>query len=171
MAMQQAATGPAILFEALIVPHRSLSSRGVWLLGIALSGLGGLIGLRFWLIGAWPVIAFSVTEIGILLLLLYVNVHRARASERVLLGEQIVRIERMDPSGMCRSAELPSGWLTVVLEEHPGRTSRLLLNTREASEEIGRALGETEKRDLADAMRAALRQARNPSFDNPQLRA
>ena len=47
---------------------------------------------------------------------------------------------------------------------------RLLLATRGVQEEVGRALGEEEKRDLARALRAALHRSRNPVFDNPQLR-
>jgi hypothetical protein len=38
------------------------------------------------------------------------------------------------------------------------------------SEEIARALGEAEKRDLAACLTRALHRTRNPVFDNPQLR-
>ena len=65
---------------------------------------------------------------------------------------------------------LPSAWLNVVMEEAPGRIPRLLLSVRQQREEIGKVLGETAKRDLARALRDALHKARNPSFDNPQLR-
>jgi hypothetical protein len=40
---------------------------------------------------------------------------------------------------------------------------------RDFSEEVGRCLGEAEKRDLAAALDAALHRWRNPRFDNPQL--
>ncbi|MBN8903168.1 MAG: hypothetical protein J0H57_19230 [Rhodospirillales bacterium] len=51
-----------------------------------------------------------------------------------------------------------------------GGVPRLLLRTRGRVEEIGAALGETEKRDLAAAFTEALHRLRNPVFDNPQLR-
>ena len=41
-----------ILFEALIVPHRSLSAAGRRWLMLAMAGLCGLVGLRFWFLGA-----------------------------------------------------------------------------------------------------------------------
>ncbi|MBN8908064.1 MAG: DUF2244 domain-containing protein, partial [Rhodospirillales bacterium] len=61
-------------FEALIVPHRSLSARGMRLLALSLVGLSGLVALRFWLLGAWPVALISGPEIGLALFLLHLNV-------------------------------------------------------------------------------------------------
>jgi uncharacterized membrane protein len=65
---------------------------------------------------------------------------------------------------------LPSGWLSVSLQERDGRVPRLVLSGHGVSEEIGRALGDAEKRDLAGCLTNALHRARNPVFDNPQLR-
>ncbi len=157
-------------FEALIVPHRSLSRRGVRLLSVALVGLTGLIALRFWFLGAWPVMAISGPEIALALFLLYLNARRARASELVLLHDGTLRITRTDTAGVRQHVTLPTAWLNVTLEEAPGRIPRLLLRNRAICEEIGRTLGEAEKRDLASALGAALHDARNPRFDNPQLR-
>jgi len=57
----------------------------------------------------------------------------------------------------------------VALEEIPGRAPRLVLVARGVQEEIGAALGETERRDLAQALQEALYRARNPRFNNFQL--
>lgn len=152
------------------MPHRSLSRRGMRLLSIALVGLTGLIALRFWFLGAWPVMAISGPEIALALFLLHVNTRRGRASELVLLQDATLCITRTDAAGARRQVTLPTAWLTVTLEEAPGRIPRLLLRNRTIYEEIGRALGEAEKRDLAGALRTALHNVRNPRFDNPQLR-
>lgn len=160
----------ALLFEAVIVPHRSLTPRG---LRILLTGIGGALGftaLRFWLIGAWPIVGFSVVEVGLIMWLIRLNVLQARGSELVLLSERSLRIIRTDPNGNREERLLPSAWLNVTLEESPGRIPRLLLGVRQQREEIGKVLGETAKRDLAKALGEALHRARNPSFDNPQLR-
>lgn len=159
------------LFEALIIPHRSLSPRGLRILIAVICLLSGLIMLRFWLIGAWPVAGFSVAEIGIAIFLLRLNADRARTSELVLLSEDTLRIVRTGRAGRRDERVLPVGWLNVVLEEHPGRVPKLLLVARGLSEEIAATLGEVEKRDLWSALREALHLARNPRFDNPQLRA
>ena len=46
----------------------------------------------------------------------------------------------------------------------------LLLVARDTREEIGASLGEPQKRELAQALAAALHRLRQPCFDNPQLR-
>ncbi|MBN8926014.1 MAG: hypothetical protein BGO51_10755 [Rhodospirillales bacterium 69-11] len=157
-------------FEALIVPHRSLSRRGTRILALAVAGFSAIIALRFWLLGAWPVALISGPEVGLALFLLHLNVRRARASELVLLQADGVRITRTSPSGRRQERRLPAAWLSVELDEAGGGVPRLLLRTRGRVEEIGAALGETEKRDLAAAFTEALHRLRNPVFDNPQLR-
>ena len=99
----------ATVFEAVIVPYRSLSPRGLRILIAVICLLCGLTVLRFWFIGAWPVAAFSVVEIGLAIFLLRLNASRARASELVLLSEDTLRIVRTDRTGKrqerrCRSA-------------------------------------------------------------------
>jgi uncharacterized membrane protein len=159
----------ATLFEAVIVPHRSLSSRGLRRLIGIICLLCGLTAFRFWLIGAWPVVVFSVLEVGLAVLLLLVNARQARSSELIVLTDQTLRVVRTTVGGRREQRELSPGWLNVALEETPGRAPRLVLVARGVREEIGTALGETERRDLARALRAALHDARNPRFYNPQL--
>lgn len=141
-----------------------------WVIG-ALAGLALVIGLRFWMLGAWPVLPFGVLEVGLVVVMLRANARQARGSELILLSESELRIVRTEPSGQRREKALPSDWLTVWLEEKDGRVPRLLLSRYGVSEEIARALGEAEKRDLAACLARALHRARHPVFDNPQLRA
>jgi uncharacterized membrane protein len=158
------------LFEALIVPHRSLTKRGLWWVIGSLSGLALLIGVRFWMLGAWPVLPFGILEVGLVLMMLRVNSRQARGSELILLTGNELRIVRTEPSGQRRVKVLPSAWLSVSLQERDGRVPRLLLSRYGMSEEIATALGEAEKRDLGACLTRALYRARNPVFDNPQLR-
>jgi uncharacterized membrane protein len=159
----------ATLFEAMIVPHRSLSPRGLRRLIGLICVLCGLTAVRFWLIGAWPVVVFSVAEVGLAVLLLRINARQVRASELILLTDRTLRVVRTTAAGRRAERELSPGWLNVTLEETPGRVPRLLLVARGVREEIGAALGETERRDLARALQEALHRARNPRFHNPQL--
>ncbi len=122
------------------------------------------------MLGAWPVLPFGVIEVGLVVVMLRVNSRQARGSELILLSETELRIVRTEPSGQRREKVLPSGWLSVWLEERDGRVPRLMLSRYGMSEEIARALGEVEKRDLAACLTRALHRARNPVFDNPQLR-
>lgn len=162
-------SGGTILFEALIVPHRSLSAAGRRWLMLALVGLCGLVALRFWLLGAWPIIPFCGLEAAGVLFLMYLNGRRARASELVMLSADRLRVVRTTPSGKRSEVTLSSAWLNVTLEEAAGRVPRLLLGLRTRQVEVGAALGEAEKRELAAALEVALYQARNPRFDHQHL--
>lgn len=138
---------------------------------MSVSGLALLVSIRFWMLGAWPVLPFSVVEVGLVLLMLHLNTREARASEFVLLTETELRIVRTEVSGRRREVVLPTGWLSVSLRERDGRVPRLVLSRPGWTEEIGLVLGEAEKRDLAACLTRALYRVRNPVFDNPQLRA
>lgn len=160
-----------LIFEALIVPHRSLTKTGLRWVVTSLAAIAAIVSIRFWMLGAWVVAPFAVAEVGLVLLMLFLNNRQARASELVMLSETEVRIVRTSPSGARREVTIPSGWLSVALEERDGRVPRLTLRHRGVDEEIAAVLGEDAKRDLAAALSGALRRARNPVFDNPQLRA
>jgi uncharacterized membrane protein len=159
-----------VLFEAVIVPHRSLSPRGQWVVTGVIATACMLTGLRFWLLGAWPVVGFIAVELGLAGGLLRLHARAARQSELLVLSSGMLRVVRTDANGRRSERQLRTAWLSVELEEREGRVPALLLCTRARLEEIATTLGEMEKRDLAEALRAALHSARNPSFDNPQLR-
>jgi uncharacterized membrane protein len=158
------------LFEAVIVPHRSLSRRGTLILVGAMCSLGLAVTVVFTLLGAWPVAGFDVIDVALAVLLLRINGRARRASETLTLTDRALHVVRRDPDGRQTRRSLPPGWLNAVLEERQGRVPALWLVARNAREEVAAALGETEKRDLAASLRAALHRSRNPVFDNPQLR-
>jgi len=158
------------VFEAHIVPHSSLTRNGWrWLVGL-LFGACALTGLRFWVIGAWPVAVFALLEVGLFLVLFRVHGRAMRRSELILLTPSTLTVRREMPGGRQTVRRFQPTWLNVVLQERTGRVPALLLSTRGVREEIAAALGETEKRDLAAALEDALHTLRNPRFDNPQLR-
>jgi uncharacterized membrane protein len=159
-----------MLFQAMIVPHRSLSRRGLVTLVAVIAGLSAAITTAFWWFGAWPVAGFSGPEVLLALVLLRRNARGARASEMLLLDGEALRIVRTDARGRREERRLPAAWLGVVLEDVPSRVPRLLLAARGVREEVGRALGEEAKRDLARALGDALHGMRHPVFDNAQLR-
>lgn len=161
---------PTVEFEAVIIPHRSLSREGLqWLVGF-ICLLSTSISIGLWFIGAWPVIGFNGAEITLAVLLLRRNARASRASEMLLLSDEGLRIVRTDMGGRRVERRLRAAWLRAELEERPGRAPALWLADRGGRMEVGAELGEAEKRDLAAALTRALHQHRNPTFDNPQLR-
>jgi uncharacterized membrane protein len=159
-----------VMFEALIVPHRSLSRRGRALVLLALGAVCCVnVGVSI-VTRAWPVGGFAGAELLLAAYLLRRNARDARASELVLLSEQSLRIIRTDAKGARQEQTLSPFWLTMHLQDRPGRVPTLLLTAQGRHEEVGRSLGEAEKRDLARALSDALHRWRNPVFDNTQLR-
>jgi len=159
----------APVFQALITPYRSLTRNGVTTLLVVLSLFAGLIVLRFWLLGAWPVVLFSVLEIPLVAFLLWLNFRRGRAREMILIDQQSVQVTRTDWRGRRSRFALPVAWLRVDHDTQRG-ASRILLRSRGKTREVGGFLHEPERESLYKALVEALFALRNPRFDNPQLR-
>jgi len=170
MTSHQPLADETILFEAAILPHRSLTPRGRQMLIGGICMLLLLTGTRFSLIGAWPVAGFIIIELGLAAFLLWHHQRSARRVELLLLSPDAIRIVRTDPDGRKRGMRLSTGWLVVELEERPGRVPGLLLCAPGHRLEVATDLGDEAKRDLAQALREAVLNVRNPRFDNPQLR-
>ncbi len=156
-------------FEAIITPHRSLGPAGLRRLIAFILLLSGIVSTGLWFAGAWPVIGFNGAEIALAVAMLRRNARAQRTSERLLLSAAGLRILRVDARGRVSDRVLDGAWLNAVLQERPGRTPALLLVERGHQFEVGRDLGDAEKRDLASALRDALHRHRNPVFHNPQL--
>ncbi len=160
----------ATLFEAVIVPHRSLSARHLRRLLIVICTMCGTSAGMFVWLGAWPIGGFTGIELLLAAFLFRLNARAVLGSELIMLSEQGLRVVRTEPNGIRRELTLQAAWLNLLLEERPGRVPGLVLQARTRRVEIGRSLGEDEKRDLAQALGQALDRLRNPRFDNPQLR-
>ncbi len=163
-------TAEPCFFEAVIVPHRSLSRRGLRLLVGAICTLSVGTTAVFWWLGAWPIAGFNGVEITAALLLLRHNARAVRSNEVILLTESSLRIVRTAMDGTRTEREVPPAWLRVDVQERPGRVPGLYLASHGTRVEVGAALGEPEKLDLAAALKDALHRWRSPTYDNPQLR-
>ena len=159
----------APVFEALIVPHRSLTRGGVVALTGALMLSSMAIALRFGLLGAWPVAAFSLLEMPLVVVLLALNLRQKRASELIMLTADELTVISTDAAGRRRQISLPAGWLRVDLDLDRG-IPHVVLSSHGRRCEVGAFLHEPNKVSLFEALREALHRARNPRFDNAQLR-
>lgn len=155
---------PRLFFEAVLRPHRSLS-RGAQLavLGAMAAASFGVTALMY-LLGAWPVMGFNGADLTLAALLFWLNARAARACEVIRLYEDEIEITSIAPSGRRSVVFIPPGWARAELEETPGTVPRLVIRTPAARREIGRQLGEAQKRDLAEAINRALARWRSPQF-------
>ncbi len=163
------AAAERLIFEAVLQPHRSLSPRGI---GLVLGFLGTVslgVTTLFWWLGAWPIAGFNGGEMLIAAALLRAHARSRRVREVLVLTDAGFRVLNFDERGNRQEQHMSSAWLNVVLEERQGRVPGLLLTSHGRRLEVARMLGEEQKRDLADTLRAVLHQMRNPVFENPQL--
>ncbi|MGB1006866.1 MAG: DUF2244 domain-containing protein [Thalassobaculaceae bacterium] len=139
-----------------LYPHRSLSGRG-FLVVMALIGVLSLaIGIGFSLVGAWPVIGFMGLEVGVVLAAFILNYRAGARRESVVMGPEQVALRRDAPGHQGQDDAFPTYWLQIRLLVDGPRRSRLLIGSHGHFVEIGAFLNETEKTDLAGAMRAQL---------------
>jgi uncharacterized membrane protein len=167
--MNEARIADPPLFEAIVSPHRSLSRRTLVGIVCAMLAASALMSTMMALLGAWPVIGFNCGEMILAVLLFWLNARAARAREVIAIDGRAVRITRVSPGGRRSEVELPSYWTSLALEERAGTVPRLCFVQRGRRVEVGHALGEAEKRDLARVLAEALDRWRNPRFFNPQL--
>jgi uncharacterized membrane protein len=159
---------PTPVFEALIVPHRSLTPVGVTTLIGAIVFVSLVTGVRFGLLGAWPVAVFSFLEIPLVVVLLALNMRQARASELIMLTTEVLTVIQTDPGGRRKQISIPAAWLRIDLHEDRG-VPRVILSSHGRHCEVGAFLHERNKVSLFEALRDALHRSKNPRFNNPQL--
>lgn len=159
--------GSETVFEAVIAPHQSLSRRGVLTLSIGLALVTAVISIRFMMMGAWPVMAFSAIELLLAVVLLLTHRRQLRRREIIRLNQAEITVVRTDPNGRRRSFSLPAAWLQVRLEQamHGGGT-RLWLRSHGRGWEVGAFLHDPERLSLFESLKEALHGVRHPTFHN-----
>lgn len=149
-------TDGTVLFRAVIHPHRSLSPAGFRRLILCVGALSLTTGLGFYLSGAWPVIGFMGVDVALLYWAFKASYRSARACETVELTDRALKVERVDPSNRRQVWTLPPGWLRVHLDEPLRPGSQITLTSHGRHLVVGSHLSPDERRDFADALRAAL---------------
>jgi uncharacterized membrane protein len=149
-----------LYMDELIVPHRSLSKVGFfWLIG-ALIAVNLLICSFLLAIGALPVPIFLGIDVIGVILAFRASYRGARQAERVQVSADEVRVSH-EFKGRARTVWSSPTAFTRVLVELPGEDeARVSLRIHSRALILARALGPGERRAFADALEAAIRQAR-----------
>jgi len=158
------ATGdaPAVLFDAILTPHRSLGPRGFALLMGFVAAVNVGLGVSFMLRGAWPIFGFCGLDVLLFYVMFRLNYRSARMFERVrLLADEVV-VERHEVGGKRQSWRFQPYWLRVSMDDPPEHGSQLVLSSHGQSLAIGSFLTPAERLDLARALRDALAAQRDP---------
>ena len=154
----------AVLFDAVLVPHRSLGPVGFTVLMGLIACVSFGAGLTFYLIGAWPVVGFMGVDVLLVYIAFRVSFRRARAYETVRLTESALTIVRVSPTGRRRSIKLQPYWLRVEFEDPDNQHGQLWLTSHGKGIVIGRFLHPAQRRNLARDLSAALERLKNPVY-------
>ncbi len=145
-----------LLFDAVLAPHRSLSPRGFCFVMVVACGLNFVLGLAFFLMGAWPVVGF----LGLDMLLLWgafrLSYRSGRLRETLQLSRNSLMVRRTLPSGRAREWRFQPYWLRVEIDTGPPDRTRLTLASHGRRLIIGAFLAPDERIELAQALKDAL---------------
>jgi uncharacterized membrane protein len=147
-------------FEATIYPNPPMGRRGFAVLMLAVVAVNAVMGLGFFVVGAWPVSGFLGLDVFLLYLAFRVVRRRARRREHIRLDASGLHVRRVEPDGSARDWHFEPYWVQVRMDDPPRRDSWLTLVSHGLSLRVGTSLTPAERVDLARALRTALRQYR-----------
>ena len=159
-----------VTFERVLLPHRSLPPAAFQLLMLLLGLVSLVMGIGFFLLGAWPICGFFGLDVAAVYIAFRLSYRSARQREILRLAGDDFTVERVDIYGERRLWRFQPFWLRVVLEERQDESNRLLLASHGRSLVIGDFLGAPVRRELAHSLRLALsrwRAALNPTDRAP----
>ena len=167
MTMSDLTTAPArVFFERVLLPYRSLPTRGFHvLMGVLfLISLGA--GILFVSLGAWPVCGFFGLDVALVYLAFRLSYRSARQRETLRLADDQLTVERIGIRGDHGLWRFQAFWVRVIFDERPDQTNRLAIASHGQVVPIGSFLPPPVRREVAATLRDALarwRAALNPA--------
>lgn len=147
----------APVFDALLTPHRSLCDRSLGLLLLVVLAATAAIALGLALVGLWPGSLFVGFD-GLFLAGALVACQRDRSrSERVVVDETGISVERRDVRGrVAQSRHLPALGLMVSRRLVDGELVELAVSRRTERLILGADLTSAERAEFSQALIDAL---------------
>lgn len=139
-------------------PRSKLPEGGRQALIIA-GAAAALFSLRFLLLGAWPVLIFSVLDIGALAVALHIFNKSQVPEERLRIHDGEVELIRSDGRGRRTRVSLPAFWTRLEMQERSEVQCNLWLVSRQRRYPIALCISDRERRRIAPRIRAALAEA------------
>ncbi len=155
-------------FDAVLTPNRSLSRRGFWLLMTVLVVVLGSLGLAFATLGAWPVAGFCGLEVFLVWGAFHLNYRSGRTVESVRLDDDALTVTRAVPHRPVKSWQFQPHWVRVNMDDPPDHDSMLRLSSHGRTVTIGSFLTADERLEVAQALRQAIEDWRNPTTNRWQ---
>ena len=149
------------IFSAVITPHRSLGSTGFLILMLGVGGISFAAGMVFLALGAWPVMGFFGLDVLLIYWAFRANYRAARAYEQVTVTASTLHVRKVTHQGKVAEWTLNPVWTQLDRQTHEDfGIERLFLVSRGRRLAIAGFLGAKEKEDFAEALSAALGEAK-----------
>jgi uncharacterized membrane protein len=157
------------VFEATLTPHRSLGREGFRVM-MTLCCLSAVFSsIPFIVFGAWPVAGFYGLDVLALFVAFKINYRRAGAEERVRLTYVELFLRKMTHRGETKEWRFNPLWAKLSLDEDEDFGAlRLCVVSGRQTVPIGEFLAPPQRRDLADALGAALTKAKRGPDISPR---
>ena len=153
------------MFDATLRPHRSLEPRGFALLMAAIAGVSFISGLAFALHGAWPVMGFFGLDVAIVYIAFRANYRAADSSERVVLSETQLKVERYRHGRLIGRWSFQPYWLRIDVADGP--QPGVIFQSHGRCVSVGSFLSPDERVGFAQALNESINELRLA----PHLRA
>ncbi len=149
------------LFSAVVTPHHALSGYGFLVLMVAIGLVSFAAGILFLLLGAWPVFGFFGLDVLLIYWAFRINYRRALAYEEVMVTATELRVRKVSHRGRVAEWTLNPLWVRLDRDTHAEfGIERLFLVSRGRKLPIAGFLSPPEKESFADALGAALSEAK-----------
>ena len=148
-------------FRFELAARRSLSASGFKVLMAAVLVINLVVGVAFYLLGAWPVAGFCGLDVALVWWAFKSNYTSGRIAETLELTPARLTLTRMHPSGSTERFDFNPYWVRVRLNEQPDGRNQLRLLSHGLDFPFARFLSDDERRDFAESLTAALLAARS----------
>jgi len=149
------------LFSAVLTPHRSLGRTGFVVLMCLIGGISFAAGLVFFIAGAWPVMGFFVLDVLLVYIAFKVSYRSAAAYEQVTMTASTLTVRKVSYRGHVAEWTLNPVWVRLQREANDEfGIQRLFLISHGKRLPVATFLGPAEKASFANALSAALGEAR-----------
>lgn len=161
MAADNATPDEPTLFSAVLTPHRSLGRTGFVVLMCLIGGISFAAGLVFFIAGAWPVMGFFGLDVLLIYIAFKVSYRTAAAYEQVTMTPSTLTVRKVSHRGRVAEWTLNPVWVRLQREANEEfGVERLFLVSHGRRLPVATFLGPAEKANFANALSAALGEAR-----------
>lgn len=152
-------SAPGTVEIHMVAPRSPIPPAGRYML-IGLGVAAVFLSLRFVLLGAWPVLLFSILDLGALAVALHMFNRGAVPEERLRIRDGELELVRRDHRGHKSHVRLPAFWTRLEASGLSEVDHNLWLVFRQQRHPIGQCVSVEERRNLEPRIRAALASAK-----------